>query len=139
MDILAVGLLIGQAIGRWGNFINGEAFGYSTAFPWAMNIKEDGVTVASSVHPTFLYESLWNALGILVLLLLKKHKKFNGELFCDYLIWYGFGRFFIEGLRTDSLYIASFRVSQILSAILFVVGIIIIIINRKKCSKNNND
>lgn len=131
-DILAVGLLIGQAVGRWGNFVNGEAFGTSTSLPWAMSIKENGKTVADMVHPTFLYESLWNLLGIAVLLVYKKHKKFTGELFCGYMVWYGLGRTMIEGLRADSLYINSIRVSQMLSLFIMLCGITLIIYNRKK-------
>ncbi len=132
LDILCVGLLIGQAVGRWGNFFNGEAFGSETSLPWAMTIIRDGITIAESVHPTFLYESLWNALGIVVLLLYKKRKSFNGELFCAYMVWYGLGRMFIEGLRADSLYIGVFRVSQILALISLVAGIVLIVINKRK-------
>lgn len=132
LDILCIGLLIGQAIGRWGNFFNGEAFGSETSLPWAMTIIRDGVTIAESVHPTFLYESLWNAAGIVVLLLYKRKKSFNGELFCAYMVWYGLGRMFIEGLRTDSLYIGVFRVSQVLALISLVAGIVLIVINKRK-------
>lgn len=132
LDILCIGLLIGQSIGRWGNFFNGEAFGSQTSLPWAMTIISDGQTIAQNVHPTFFYESLWNALGVIVLTLYKKKKSFNGELFCGYMIWYGFGRMLIEGLRTDSLYIGAFRVSQLLSLALVVAGIVIIIINKKR-------
>lgn len=132
LDILAVGLLIGQTIGRWGNFVNGEAFGTECSLPWAMTIVSDGRTIADSVHPTFLYESLFNAVGIVLLLLYKRKKTFEGEIFCGYMVWYGIGRFLIEGLRADSLYIGAFRVSQILSALLVAAGIILIIKNRKK-------
>ena len=132
LDILAVGLLIGQAIGRWGNFVNGEAFGAQCNLPWAMTIVRGTRTIAESVHPTFLYESLWNMLGAGVLLLLKRKKVFEGELACCYMIWYGTGRMFIEGLRTDSLYFGAFRVSQILSAVLVVAGLVLIIKNYKK-------
>lgn len=135
LDILAVGLLIGQAVGRWGNFVNGEAFGGTTDLPWAMSISQDGVMIAECVHPTFLYESLWNALGIVVLLVLKRKKKAEGELFCAYLTWYGFGRMFIEGLRTDSLYIGIFRVSQLVAAVTMVLGIVLIYIMRKNLKK----
>lgn len=132
LDILSVGLLIGQTVGRWGNFVNGEAFGAQTALPWAMTIERGTRVIAESVHPTFLYESLFNLLGIIVLTLYKKKQTFNGEIFCGYMIWYGFGRMLIEGLRTDSLYLGPFRVSQLLSACLVVLGIIIIVKNRKK-------
>lgn len=130
LDILAIGLLIGQAIGRWGNFVNGEAFGGPTTLPWAMSIQTNDKMVADMVHPTFLYESLWNTLGIAVLLFYKKIKSFNGELFCGYMVWYGIGRALIEGLRADSLYLGVFRVSQLLSIALFIAGLILIIYKR---------
>ena len=136
LDILAVGLLIGQCIGRWGNFVNGEAFGTYTDNIFGMTIIRNGIIIAKSVHPTFLYESLWNLLGIIVLLMHKKKKRFQGELFSLYMVWYGFGRMFIEGLRSDSLYIGSFRVSQILSSVILIVGIIFIIKGRKSENKN---
>lgn len=132
LDILAIGLLIGQVVGRWGNFINGEAFGSSTSLPWGMTVETSGKIIADSVHPTFLYESIWNLVGIAVLLTYKKIKKFNGEIFCGYLLWYGVGRSLIEGLRADSLYIGAFRVSQLLSIALAVIGLIIIILKRHK-------
>lgn len=132
LDILAVGLLIGQSIGRWGNFVNGEAFGYNTTLPWAMTIKQDSILIANNVHPTFLYESLWNGLGILILLLYKKITRFKGELFCGYTLWYGLGRMWIEGLRADSLYIGDIRVSQALAILTLVVSAIIIFIGRKR-------
>lgn len=131
LDILAVGLLIGQSVGRWGNFVNGEAFGGYTELPWAMTIVSDGVTVAKSVHPTFLYESLWNLIGIIVLIAYKKVKKFNGELFSLYMIWYGVGRTVIEGMRADSLYIGEFRVSQVLSVLLVIVGVVSLMYGRR--------
>lgn len=131
-DILAVGLLIGQAVGRWGNFVNGEAFGGECNLPWAMTIVTDGVEIAKSVHPTFLYESLFDAAGVLVLLLYKRKRCFDGELFFGYMVWYGFGRFLIEGLRADSLYIGVFRVSQLVSFTILAVGLIFIVKNRKK-------
>lgn len=131
LDVLAIGLLIGQCIGRWGNFVNGEAFGTATNNFLAMTIKSDGKTIAENVHPTFLYESLWNLLGIAVLLVYKKRRLFSGELFCLYMVWYGLGRMFIEGLRADSLYIGIFRVSQILSAVILIIGVLLIIRGRK--------
>ena len=132
LDVLSVSLLIGQAVGRWGNFVNGEAFGESCNLPWAMTIVRGMRTIAESVHPTFLYESLWNAAGVGVLLLFKRKKVFEGELACCYMVWYGIGRMFIEGLRADSLYLGTFRVSQILSAVLVLAGLILIIKNHKK-------
>lgn len=135
LDILAVGLLIGQAIGRWGNFVNGEAFGADCAMPWAMTIVQDGRTIAELCHPTFLYESLWNAAGIAVLTAYKRMKRTEGELFCAYMFWYGFGRMLIEGLRTDSLYIGAFRVSQLLAAASAILGAVLIFWLRKKQKK----
>lgn len=137
-DILAVGLLIGQSVGRWGNFVNGEAFGSVTSLPWAMTIKNGADTVALSVHPTFLYESLWNFVGIWVLLFLKRRKKFNGEVFCEYLIWYGTGRAFVEGLRADSLYIGSYRVSQLLAVATLVLGAAVILYKRIGIKRKKN-
>lgn len=135
LDILAVGFLIGQAVGRWGNFINGEAFGSHTTLPVAMTIKKGGVTYADSVHPTFLYESLWDAVGVIILILCKSRKKFDGEVFLLYLMWYGMGRFWIEGLRADSLYIGSVRVSQLVAILSVIVSAVLIGINRRKQKK----
>ncbi len=132
LDLLAVGLLIGQAVGRWGNFVNGEAFGAPTSLPWAMTIENNGRLVADMVHPTFLYESLWNAIGIILLILLKKRKRFEGELFSSYMVWYGLGRFMIEGLRADSLYIGAFRISQLVSICILIAGLVIITKNFRK-------
>lgn len=130
MDMGGTGFLIGQAIGRWGNFVNQEAFGAPTAgnLPWGMTgtiisqypevIEAQNALPAGEyalVHPCFLYESLWCGLGILVIhFLLSRIQTFDGELFLYYVIWYGAGRGFIEGLRTDSLYIGPLRVSQLL-------------------------
>ncbi len=144
LDILAVGLLIGQCIGRWGNFVNCEAYGTETNNIFAMTIMHNGYTVAESVHPTFLYESLWNLLGIIFILIYKKRKLFSGEIFCLYMIWYGFGRMFIEGLRIDSLYIGSHRVSQILSALILIGGIFAVtqgrrIVKARKRAENTEE
>ena len=138
MDTGVLGLVTGQIIGRWGNFVNREAFGGYTDGLFAMQIQKaevypwditeeiaehilwiDGVEYIQ-VHPTFLYESLWN-IGVLIFLLaFRRKKKFTGEVFCWYLIGYGVGRFWIEGLRTDQLLIGSLPVSQILSALLVI-------------------
>lgn len=119
-DLMAFSFLIGQTIGRWGNFVNAEAHGGITDVPWGMTIDELG-----PFHPTFLYESIWNVIGFLVLFIyLKKLKKEHGEIFFLYIIWYGIGRAFIEGLRTDSLMFYNIRISQLLSLLLIVVGII---------------
>lgn len=138
LDILSIGLLIGQSIGRWGNFVNGEAFGSETTLPWAMTIEQGGAVIANSVHPTFFYESLWNAIGIAVLMIYKKHTRFRGELFCAYLVWYGIGRTIIEGLRTDSLYLGPLRVSQVLAAVAAVVGVVLIIRGRRKAANSTD-
>ena len=140
LDVTMVGFLIGQALGRWGNFFNQEAFGYQTNSLFRMiseNTYIDGQNVA--VHPCFLYESLWCALGFLFLHIFnRKFQKYHGQVFYLYLVWYGFERMIVEGLRTDSLYLPfsifgyDIRVSQALSVVLVVTGIILLIVNRKK-------
>ena len=127
-DLGSFGFLIGQAIGRWGNFVNAEAYGEITDLPWGMTINGHG-----PYHPTFLYESLWNIFGfVLLLIFAKKWMKHHGEVFSLYFAWYGLGRFFIEGLRTDSLYLGSIRVSQLLAALFYVAGIMFFIGLRTK-------
>lgn len=125
-DCVVPGLILGQAIGRWGNFINQEAHGGPTDLPWGILV--DGVRV----HPTFLYESFWNLLVFGLLLFLFKKRKANGELLGVYFVMYSLGRFFIEGLRTDSLYFMGMRVAQLISIALILVGILIIYVRRKK-------
>ncbi len=136
-DLAGVGFLFGQGIGRWGNFVNQEAFGTNTTLPWGMysngtyrsllaaqaDLAEMGITVDPSqpVHPCFLYESLWCLLGFVLLHFYSKHRRFNGEIVLAYIAYYGLGRFFIEGLRTDSLMIGSLRASQVV-ALLCVIG-----------------
>lgn len=132
-DVGAYGLLIGQICGRWGNFVNAEAFGAVTSLPWGMQITEISSTL--SFHPTFLYESLWN-LGVLIILILKRKKRtFDGEMFLGYVTLYGLGRFWIEGLRTDSLYLGAVRISQLVALLCVIVGITIIIIIKRKIKK----
>lgn len=131
-DLVAIGFLIGQGIGRWGNFVNQEAFGTNTTLPWGMYSEGTkaylqsvqvtlpaGVTVDPSmpVHPTFLYESIWCLVGFLALALYVKHRRFHGQIFLLYAIWYGLGRGWIEGLRTDSLLIGNtgLRASQLVA------------------------
>lgn len=138
-DIGAVGLVIGQIFGRWGNFFNQEAFGTNTESVFGMTgnvIKESLREMAASgmnvspelpVHPTFLYESLWNVCVLVILLLMFKRRKFDGQNFLTYISLYGLGRFFIESLRTDSLYIGNFRISQIVAILTFFVGVCAII------------
>ncbi|MCI9050914.1 MAG: prolipoprotein diacylglyceryl transferase [Lachnospiraceae bacterium] len=145
LDTGGLGLILGQIIGRWGNFVNREAFGGYTDGLLAMQLKMSEVYSAYitddiaqhiqtingvdyiQVHPTFLYESLWNIGVLIFLILFKKHKKFNGEVFCFYLILYGIGRSWIEGLRTDQLKVGDIAVSQVLS-ILLVLGVSIFVI-----------
>ncbi len=129
-DILMPSLILGQAIGRWGNFINGEAHGGPTDLPWAIQV--DGV----AVHPTFLYESIWNLLVFVLLLRFTKKKKFDGEIVCLYMILYSIGRFFIEGLRTDSLMIGPLRTAQLISLLLIAIGLLII--GKVRFKKNKN-
>lgn len=138
-DAAFPGVMLGQAIGRWGNFFNMEAFGTNTTLPWGMTsdtisnylsrhqaaLAAQGVMVDPSlpVHPTFLYESLWNLIGVAVLLLwLFPRRSYDGQITLGYTAWYGLGRFFVEGLRTDSLMWGSVRVSQVLGGVLFIVA-----------------
>lgn len=120
LDIGGVGLVIGQAIGRWGNFVNREAFGSaaSSLIPWRMRLYTDAAMETwAEVHPTFLYESLWCIGVFCILLWLYRKKKFNGQIFLSYVLLYGLGRLWIEGLRTDSLYLGPVRISQILALV----------------------
>ena len=142
-DIAAMGFLIGQGIGRWGNFFNQEAFGANTDLPWGMSGSEIAAGVSTitdynpslPVHPTFLYESLWCLLGFLLLhIISKKTKSFKGEMFALYLIWYGVGRFVFESLRTDSLYLGTMKVSQLV-AVLAVIGGIVTFLLRRNASR----
>lgn len=120
-DMTAPGVMIGQVIGRWGNFVNGEAHGVKTSanFFLRMGLKEFGETIC--YHPTFLYESVWNLIGFILITVFYKKKKFNGQITLMYLAWYGFGRMLIEGLRTDSLYVGVFRISQVVGFLCFTV------------------
>ena len=152
LDTIALALLNGQMLGRWGNFFNREAFGGYTDGLLAMqlpvsavrdsdiskelaeHIVEIGGVSYIQVHPTFLYESLWNLVLLVILLLIRKRKKFEGEIFLLYLAGYGIGRAWIEGLRTDQLLIpgTSVAVSQVLAVVLAVVSVMMLIILRKK-------
>ena len=132
LDIACLGFLIGQGIGRWGNFMNQEAFGTPTGLPWGM-VSENTGNIA--VHPAFLYESLWCLLGFVLLhFFSKRFRKYDGQIFLLYMVWYGFERMIVEGLRTDSLYTPFFnlRVSQIVSLVIMVAGIVFLIINQVK-------
>ncbi len=131
-DCVAPGVLLAQGIGRWGNFMNGEAFGGETDIFIKMGLQNHNTysTFQTAemvfVHPTFLYESLWNIAGFTLAALLTKHKKYDGQMFLLIFGWYGLGRMFIEGLRTDSLYTNlfgwEFRTSQVLAAVIFVLA-----------------
>ena len=117
LDITSLGFLIGQSIGRWGNFFNREAFGAETNSILRMGLLNKYTNQITYYHPTFLYESLWNAAGFVLLHFLSKKRKYDGQVALLYVAWYGLGRTFIEGLRMDSLYWGSFRVSQLLAAL----------------------
>ena len=151
-DTASVGLVLGQIIGRWGNFFNREAFGGYTDNLFAMqlpldavyswdvkpemmeNLRTAGGVQYIQVHPTFLYESLWNLMVLVLLAVYTKRKKFDGEVFCLYLLGYGLGRAWIEGLRTDQLWIpgTEIPVSQVLAVVLVVVSAAIITVKRRK-------
>ncbi len=136
LDVAVLGFLIGQGLGRWGNFFNQEAFGTVTDLPWGMMSEN---TNMQTVHPCFLYESLWCLLGFVLLhFLSKKFQKYPGQVLYAYMVWYGFERMIVEGLRTDSLYLPfslfglDLRISQIISAVILIAGIVLLIVNRHK-------
>jgi len=149
LDLMAGGVVIAQAIGRWGNFFNMEAFGCNTNLPWGMTslpikrmlgaLQAAGVDVNPDlpVHPCFLYESVWCLLGFVFIAVYSKRKKFNGELFTIYILWYSFGRFFIEGLRTDSLTLGNIRISQAVSLLLFVCAGVTLWYKNKKAKQGS--
>ncbi|MBE6004265.1 MAG: prolipoprotein diacylglyceryl transferase [Lachnospiraceae bacterium] len=159
MDSAILGLIIGQSVGRWGNFFNTEAFGGPTDSFLAMRIKEAlvnpnmlneevllnsfkiGDNLFIQVHPTFFYESMWNLCTLVIFYLMAPKKKFTGQIFFQYLLCYGIGRFWIEGLRTDSLYLwgTNIAVSQALSGVLAILGAGLIIYNLNKVKKNGPD
>ena len=136
LDIAAFGLLIGQMVGRWGNFFNREAYGYETDIFCRMGLSLNGRTIY--VHPTFLYESLWNLVGFIALhFLSKKRIKYRGEFFTLYVFWYGLGRMLIEGLRQDSLWLIDnvIRVSQLLAGVSMVLAAAVYIVNLRRLKK----
>ena len=159
MDSAVLGLLVGQSVGRWGNFFNTEAFGGYTDSLFAMRIKEAivnpnmlnqdvlehaikiGNELFIQVHPTFFYESMWNLCTVIIFFLMAPKKKFTGQIIFQYLLTYGIGRFWIEGLRTDSLYLwgTNIAVSQALSAVLAILGAGLLIYNFSKVKKHGPD
>ena len=135
LDLAAIGFLIGQGIGRWGNFFNQEAFGSLTGSDWWGMTSENTVNVVGRglVHPCFLYESIWCIAGAVLLHFLSNKRKFSGQIALSYCVWYGFGRTIIESFRTDSLMFFDFKVSQVLSVLICVAGIVgLAVIGRKK-------
>ncbi len=151
-DLAAPAFLIGQAVGRWGNFMNQEAFGANTDAPWGMlsdttmkyladqseTLRNQGAYVIDTqpVHPCFLYESLWCIVGFILIHFLSKHRHFKGEGILQYVVWYGLGRFFIEQVRTDSLMVGSFKISQLVAAACFVLGLVALILINLKVKAN---
>ena len=151
LDLGSLGVMIGQLVGRWGNFVNVEAYGGLTTVPWRMCSESIANWLWSQgqitdmdtyravidgtlgVHPTFFYESLWNLLGFVILALLARRRKFKGQNFAGYLIWYGFGRAVIEGLRTDSLYFfgTGIRASQMVGILSVIAGVVMLVVRSR--------
>ena len=135
LDLASLGFLIGQSIGRWGNFVNQEAFGTGTSLPWRMISENTDLVSAGGVHPCFLYESLWCLLGFILLhIVSRKYRRYDGQIFLLYLLWYGVGRFFIEGLRTDSLItpVVPLRVSQVVAAAAVIASAALLVVFRNR-------
>ena len=128
LDLLALGFLIGQCVGRWGNFFNREAFGAETDWFLRMGLMNGVTGEVTYYHPTFLYESLWNLAGFVALHFLSKKRQYDGQIALGYAAWYGLGRAFIEGLRTDSLWWGPFRVSQVLAAVTCFAAVVLLLI-----------
>lgn len=157
LDVVSIGFLLGQGIGRWGNFTNQEAFGCNTDNIFGMSSGKiqqwimangdsatlaDGQTLYASqpVHPCFLYESVWCLLGfVLLVIFAKKIRRFDGQIFLIYAAWYGLERFFVEGLRTDSLMIGSLRVSQALAAVCVIASLILLVVFGLKVKRMGSD
>lgn len=127
LDLVALGFLIGQAVGRWGNFFNREAFGAPTESFLRMGLFNTLTQSVEYYHPTFLYESVWNLAGFVLLHFLSKRRRYDGQIALGYAAWYGLGRAIIEGLRMDSLWLGSFRVSQLLAAVSCVAAVAVLI------------
>lgn len=145
-DILLIALIIGQIIGRWGNFMNSEAYGPTTSLAFLKSIHLPNFIINGMYidgvyhHPTFLYESLWNLIGLIIILIVKNLKiNKTGIITSIYLVWYGVGRFMIEKLRTDSLMFHHIKVAQIVSIFMILIGIILFIYSIKKGEKNGKN
>ena len=139
-DMVCPGVMIGQIVGRWGNFFNGEAYGESPAadsllYFMRMELRHGSWSTSYICQPTFLYESVWNLIGFIIINALYNKKKYDGQVFLMYITWYGFGRMLIEGLRTDSLMVGSFRISQVVAFLCFVAGTILLITLGVRASK----
>ena len=139
-DMVSPGVMIGQILGRWGNFFNGEAFGGvpqegTFLYRFRMEVAQDYWYSGVTAHPTFFYESFWNLIGFLIINACYRKKRFDGEVFLWYITWYGFGRMLIEGLRTDSLWLGRIRISQLVGALCFVVGLALTLIFHIKAVK----
>ena len=142
LDYLVVGLIIAQAIGRWGNFFNGEAHGAITSLSYLERLHLpdfiiDGMYINGNYYvPTFLYESVWCFIGFIIMIILRRKKFMNiGYLTSFYLVWYGIERFFVEGMRTDSLMFLSLKVAQVVSLIMMIIGVVLFIYSLKKSKK----
>ena len=135
LDVMAVGFLVGQIIGRFGNFVNIEVYGVETNLPWAMGIGYYGSGAEQLVHPLFLYESLWNLIGLILIYGYKDYRKFHGEMFLWYTAWYGLGRAIMEPLRDTQYNLELFgvRIMLVLAAIMCIASVTAILILRKKC------
>lgn len=127
LDLASISFPLAQAIGRWGNFMNREAFGAPTDLPWRMELYQGGAWI--SAHPCFLYESIWNIIGFVILHFVSKKRRYDGQIFLMYVAWYGLGRGIIEGLRTDSLYVfgTNLRVSQAIALITCLVAVVLLV------------
>ena len=128
LDLVAIGFLIGQCVGRWGNFFNREAFGSATDSLLQMGLLNDVTGKVEYHHPTFFYESVWNFAGFLLLHMFSKFRKYDGQIALGYVAWYGLGRTAIEALRTDSLYWGPFRVNQLLAAVSCFAAVIVLLV-----------
>jgi phosphatidylglycerol:prolipoprotein diacylglycerol transferase len=132
LDLVLLGFLIGQFIGRWGNFMNREAFGAPTESFFRMGLYNATQDVTHYYHPTFLYESAWNVCGFVLLHFLSKKRRYDGQIALGYAAWYGLGRSMIEGLRMDSLYWGPFRVSQWLAGISCITAVAVLLWQSRK-------